>query len=328
MPLFRSPNEENDSGYAISSYREIDPKLVTMANLSDLAAELRLNGISLVLDFVFNHTSKEHAWAQRACAGDPECRDYYLIFPDRTQPDAYERTIREVFPDEHPGAFTYFEQAGGWVWTTFHSYQSDLNYRNPAVFTRMAEEMLFLANIGNEETNIEVDLAVRRILLIHGIILTIGGIPLIYLGDEIGDLNDYTYHQNPSKANDSRWVHRPESNPSRLELRNQPVSLQNLIFSGIKKLIEVRKSDPVFSGLDTQMMDTGNEHVLGFILQTEMEKAIVLANFNEQSQILPSNLLRVYGKGAKFLDLLAGDQFGQVDIQLEGYSIIILKFLD
>ena len=103
-----------------------------------------------MLDFVFNHTSNEHEWAKRACAGDPESQDYYLIFPDRTQPDAFERTLREIFPDEHPGAFTYFEEAGGWVWTTFHSYQWDLNYHNPAVFTRMAEEMLSLANAGVE----------------------------------------------------------------------------------------------------------------------------------------------------------------------------------
>ena len=148
MPLFRSPEGENDGGYAISSYREVDPRLGTMAELKILAEELRQNGISLVLDFVFNHTSNEHEWAKRACAGDPESRDYYLIFPDRAQPDAYERTLREIFPDEHPGAFTYFEEAGGWVWTTFHSYQWDLNYRNPAVFTRMAEEMLSLANAG------------------------------------------------------------------------------------------------------------------------------------------------------------------------------------
>ena len=60
-----------------------------------------------------------------------------------------------------------------------------------------------------EETAREVDLALRRILLIHGVILTIGGIPLIYLGDEIGTLNQYSYKNDPAKADDSRWVHRP-----------------------------------------------------------------------------------------------------------------------
>ena len=60
-----------------------------------------------------------------------------------------------------------------------------------------------------EETVKEVDLAIQRILLIHNVILTIGGIPLIYLGDEVGTLNDYGYRDDLAKADDSRWVHRP-----------------------------------------------------------------------------------------------------------------------
>ena len=65
MPLFACPAGENDGGYAVSSYREVNPALGTMAGLSDLAAELRRQNISLVLDFVFNHTSNEHEWARR-----------------------------------------------------------------------------------------------------------------------------------------------------------------------------------------------------------------------------------------------------------------------
>jgi amylosucrase len=72
------------------------------------------------------------------------------MFPDRIMPDAYERDVREIFPDEHPGSFTHRPEIGRWVWTTFHAFQWDLNYRNPTVFRRMAEEMLFLANQGVE----------------------------------------------------------------------------------------------------------------------------------------------------------------------------------
>ncbi|MEJ5203326.1 MAG: alpha-amylase family glycosyl hydrolase, partial [Anaerolineales bacterium] len=56
MPLFRSPQGENDGGYAISSYREVNPLLGSMEELTELASDLRHHGISLVLDFVFNHT--------------------------------------------------------------------------------------------------------------------------------------------------------------------------------------------------------------------------------------------------------------------------------
>ncbi|HEX7974897.1 MAG TPA: alpha-amylase family glycosyl hydrolase, partial [Anaerolineales bacterium] len=108
MPLFRVPPGENDGGYAVSSYREVSPSLGTMEGLAELAHDLRQNGISLVLDLVFNHTSSDHEWAQRAQAGELDYQEYYRIFPDRRMPDAYEKTLREIFPDEHPGAFTFF----------------------------------------------------------------------------------------------------------------------------------------------------------------------------------------------------------------------------
>jgi glycosidase len=116
MPLFRAPDGDNDGGYAVSNYRQVEPNLGTIDQLRDLASELRRNGISLVVDFVFNHTSDGHAWAQRARAGDPEYQAYYRMFPDRRVPDVYEKTLREIFPDEHPGAFTYFADIDKWVW--------------------------------------------------------------------------------------------------------------------------------------------------------------------------------------------------------------------
>jgi amylosucrase len=71
----------------------------------------------------------------------------YLVYPDRTEPDAYERTLPEVFPDLAPGSFTEVPELG-WVWTSFHDYQWDLNYANPAVFRAMLGTMLTLANRG------------------------------------------------------------------------------------------------------------------------------------------------------------------------------------
>jgi amylosucrase len=72
MPLFKAPQGDNDGGYAVTSYREINPALGTMEQLNELANELRHHGISLTLDFVFNHTSDENEWAQRALAGQKE----------------------------------------------------------------------------------------------------------------------------------------------------------------------------------------------------------------------------------------------------------------
>lgn len=150
MPLYQSPAGDDDGGYAVSSYRDVDPELGNIDDLRILAEELRRQGISLVLDFVFNHTSDEHEWARRAFEGDEKYQDFYLMFDTRQETEEYQRHLRAIFPDERPGNFTYLTRLKKWVWTTFHSYQWYLNYRNPEVFNAMAGEMLFLANLGVE----------------------------------------------------------------------------------------------------------------------------------------------------------------------------------
>ena len=147
MPLLRPRDGDSDGGYAVADYAAVDPRVGSLADLEVLAAELHGRGIALCIDLVLNHTAREHEWARKAQAGDPACREMYLIYPDRTVPDAYEATLPEVFPDTAPGSFT--EVPGlGWVWTTFHDYQWDLNYANPAVFRQMLATMLTLANRG------------------------------------------------------------------------------------------------------------------------------------------------------------------------------------
>jgi len=507
MPLFKAPQPENDGGYAISSYREVDPRLGTIAELAALAEELRCAGISLVLDFVFNHTSGEHEWALKARQGDQEYRAFYRMFPDREMPDRYEQNLREIFPDEHPGAFTFFPDMSQWVWTTFHSYQWDLNYENPAVFTAMAREMLALANSGiqvlrldavaftwkemgtscenlpgahtliqafnaaariaapsllfkseaivhpddvvryirsdecqlsynpllmallweslatrevnllttslrerthipsgcawvnyvrchddigwtfsdddaaalginsfnhrrflndfytgrfagsfarglpfqenpktgdcrisgtcaslaglekaqREETENEVELAVRRILLVHSIILTIGGIPLIYLGDEVGTLNDYSYRSDPAKAGDSRWVHRPRADWQRIDRRSQPGTPEGRIFNSLQSLIRMRKANPVFSGGDIQWVDVNRPAVFAFLRIHQGARVLALANFSEVPQTIPGNLLRLYGLSYGFVDLLSGREISGEELVLGPCEVVFLQ---
>ena len=105
MPLFKAPEGNSDGGYAVSSYRVVNPSLGSIDQLRDLAAELHAQGISLCLDFIFNHTSDEYDWAKRAFAGDPHYQAFYH-FLSRPEADQYDRTLREIFPDQHPGAFT------------------------------------------------------------------------------------------------------------------------------------------------------------------------------------------------------------------------------
>lgn len=522
MPLFKSPEGENDGGYAVSSYRDVNPALGTTVELAELAEELSQAGISLVLDLVFNHTASNHEWAIRALQGDPETRDFYYIFPDRAMPDAYERTLREIFPDEHPGAFSPLlispppnsanlgEGPGDWVWTTFHNYQWDLNYSNPAVFSSMSAEMLALANLGvdalrldavafiwkqlgtncenlpeahlliqafnavariaapgllfkseaivhpdevvkyispeecqlsynpltmallwntlatrrvdlleqalherfsidpdcawvnyirchddigwtfsdedaarlwingndhrrflndfytgrfpgsfarglpfqenpktgdcrisgtcaslaglekalYEETEAEVELAIRRILLLHAAILTVGGIPLIYLGDEIGMLNDYEYNRDPSRAGDSRWAHRPATDWEKMSARHDPSTVEGRVFAGLRALITLRKRNPGFGVGTTEVMSLDNENVLGYIRQAEGQRILVLLNFSEREQVIDENTLRVYGPGYKFRDLACNENFEMREVALGPYECLFLLTLD
>ena len=148
MKVLRARDGANDGGYAVLDYRDVDPALGTWSDLEFLADQLHERGVSLCLDLVMNHTAREHAWAELARGGSARHRDYYLVFPDRTEPDRYEATLPEVFPEMAPGNFTWDEQLQGWVWTTFNTYQWDLNYANPEVLAEMLDVMLDLANGG------------------------------------------------------------------------------------------------------------------------------------------------------------------------------------
>jgi hypothetical protein len=140
----------------------------------------------------------------------------------------------------------------------------------------------------------EIELAVRRIVVIHGVILTAGGIPLIYLGDEIGTLNDYTYREDPSHQEDSRWVHRPKANWERYAKRNDPQTIEGRVFLGLQKLIQLRKEHEEFSGGEFEIIPTQNDHVLGFVRAHQGNRAVILANFSEAPQRLASHLLQRY----------------------------------
>lgn len=148
LPLLQPRPGDSDGGYAVMDYRTVREDLGTMDDLRDLARTLREAGISLCLDLVLNHVAAEHEWGVRAREGDAHYRDYFHVHPDRSVPDAYEASLPEVFPDFAPGNFTWDDQLRGWVWTTFNSWQWDVNWANPDVFCEYADIVLNLANHG------------------------------------------------------------------------------------------------------------------------------------------------------------------------------------
>ena len=148
LPLLHARPAPNDGGYAVMDYRSVQPELGTMAELEQLAQKLHAADIDLTIDLVLNHVAEEHSWAVAARQGDPRYREYFYIFADRELPDQYEATLPEVFPEFAPGNFTFSEELNGWVWTTFHSWQWDLNWTNPDVFCEFVDIIINLANKG------------------------------------------------------------------------------------------------------------------------------------------------------------------------------------
>ena len=508
MPLFAVRPGNNDGGYAISNYRSINPQLGSIDDLKDLSKALRDSGIVLVLDFVFNHTADDHQWAQWAQAGDPEYQSFYHVFPDRTVPDEYEKTLREIFPTVRRGNFTWHPGMQAWVWTTFNSFQWDLNYHNPAVFNAMVGELLFLANCGVDimrldavafiwkqmGTNCEnlpqahtliqamnqivqicapavvfkseaivhpdeiikyvsrdecqlsynptlmalmweslatrkVELlvqslshrhalppgttwvnylrchddigwtfddqdakrvginaynhrqflnefytgqfpgsfargipfqynvntgdmrisgtlaslagleqavveeneqwkkmAVKRIILLHGVTLSIGGIPLLYIGEEWGMLNDYDFVKDPAKAGDSRWVHRPKMKWEHIETLNNTSTIQKEIYEEIKRLISLRRKLTALGGIDMHIFDSHNPHVLGFAKSHQGNRLIVIANFSDNVQSLSGNTLRTAGLGRYFNDYISNETIPTSEaLELQPYQLLWLE---
>ena len=155
LPVFRTDSEDNDGGFAVSSYREVEPGLGTMRDLRALTDALHQHGMSLCLDFVANHTSRHHQWAQKALQGIEPYLGYYHFLGSQAEVSAAESSLEEVFPESAPGNFTYVPERSAWVWSTFQRYQWDLNYANPLVLVEMVDALLYLANQGVDALRVD-----------------------------------------------------------------------------------------------------------------------------------------------------------------------------
>ncbi len=508
MPLLKPRKGENDGGYAVADYREVDPCLGTMEELAELTSQLRASGISLCTDLVCNHTAVEHPWAKHARTGDTNYQDYYFMFPDRTLPDQYEQNLRDIFPTFKPGNFIYHADIDKWVWTTFHEYQWDLNYHNPAVFAEMLDVMLFLANQGveilrmdavafmwkemgtncenlpqahlllqawraltrlaapglilkaeaivspddvvpylgtgiasgkecelayhnslmvllwsalaerdvrlttyslqqlpelptsaawvtyvrchddigwaitdenagaiglsgfahraflsdfysgqfeesfargaifqlNEETGdrrisgscaslagLELGaapprLAIQRILLLHSMIFAYGGIPLLYMGDEIGLLNDYDYEQDIAHKGDNRWLHRPQMDWETVKNRNVMQTVAGQLFQGIKRLTAVRKQTPALHAQATvEPIWIHNDHILAILRHSPRGRVLILGNFTETWQAVPTYRLAELGFSGTVKDQISQETYAtEAGIPLAPYQSLWL----
>jgi len=151
------------------------------------------------------------------------------------------------------------------------------------------------------ESNNENDInnAVSTIILLHSMILSFGGIPLLYYGDAIGTLNNTAYLDDQSKRNDNRWTHRSHFNWDKAKNRHLLGTVENRIFFALKKLIALRKETTAFADFDNrQLLPVDNPNLLVFChteQQNHRNKVLVLGNFNLETQALPLDELRSHG---------------------------------
>lgn len=165
-PVFPSP--QNDNGYDVSNYCEVDSRFGTMKDLEELISEGKKRGIGLMLDMVFNHTSTEHEWFQRALAGEKEYQDYY-IFKEGT-PDKVPTNWESKFGGS---AWEYVSNLKKWYLHLFDVTQADLNWKNPKVREELKNVIRFWKNKGVEGFRFDVVNLISK--------------PEVYEDDSIGD---------------------------------------------------------------------------------------------------------------------------------------------
>jgi len=172
-----------------------------------------------------------------------------------------------------------------------------------------------------------VDLAIRRILLIHSMILAFGGIPLLYMGDEIGLLNDYSYEDDPNLAADNRWIHRPFMDWQKAGARRDETRISGRIFQGLQGLIRARKDIFAFHAqAGAYPVWTHNEHIFGLIRESPRGRVLILGNFSDQAQTAPAYRLLEMGFGGQLLDLVNGRIVpGWQDLHIEPYGFYWLR---
>ncbi|MCJ7754048.1 MAG: hypothetical protein MUP13_05760, partial [Thermoanaerobaculales bacterium] len=171
--------------------------------------------------------------------------------------------------------------------------------------------------------------AVALILLLHAMILSFGGIPLLYYGDELGTLNDYSYEQDPDKCRDSRWVHRPTIDWDRAGQRQQSGTIEHRVFTALKKMIAVRKEIPAFADFNNrELHEVSNPHLLVFSHfdhRKTSSKVVVVANFDGAPQHLDLEELGSAGLTGlrEIRDLATGESLpvlnGHLEIQAYGF---------
>ena len=179
------------------------------------------------------------------------------------------------------------------------------------------------------QDEVAIDAAIKTILLLHSMILSFGGIPLLYYGDAIGMLNSQEYLEDPGKRDDNRWTHRSHFDWDKAKKRHQTGTVEHRIFTALKKLIAQRKETMAFADFDNrQLLTVGNPNLLVFSRNDPnniRNRVLVIGNFNVEAQTLPLAALTPHGffLQESMKDLCSG---GRIEVENDAIILPPLSF--
>ena len=170
-----------------------------------------------------------------------------------------------------------------------------------------------------ERNDEKLENAVTMDLMLHAYMFTQSGIPMLYSGDEIGQLNDYTYKENPEKCVDSRYIHRGKFQWDLAEKKTEKGTSQERIFSGLSALEEIRRTRSVFeSSADVYTYDVKDDSVLGILRENDKERFIGLFNFADSERTAWME------ESGEFINLLTGKKVHVKDLLIPAHDFVWL----
>ena len=171
---------------------------------------------------------------------------------------------------------------------------------------------------GNAE---KMQTAIQEDLMLHAYMLTQSGIPMLYSGDELGQVNDYSYKDNAEKASDSRYLHRGAFLWELADKRKDFSTVQGQLFQMLNRLEQIRRQENVFSQeAEVYTYDVHNDSILGILREYKGERFIALFNFSESEQTAWMQ------EEGIFRNLVNGEIVEVKDPVLKGYEFVWMKY--
>ena len=186
-----------------------------------------------------------------------------------------------------------------------------------ARFCGTTASMCGVESAGFEQNEEKMDAAIRYDIMLHAYMMTQSGIPMLYSGDEVGQVNDYTYKEDAAKAVDSRYIHRGKFQWASAEMKEDETSVSGRVFQGLKKLETVRKKQKVFDAdADTWTIDVGDPSVLVIGRYKDGCQMIGIFNFHDMDRSLSLN------EEGTYKNMLTGKKQELPRIHLAGHDFL------